>query len=165
MKTETIKVTLTAIIPNGKYGVSFETDSKFKRGIDPSEETNIVNVSNSRALQVLVNTNKQLKRLLLLNSPNDAEMQAIIKFALLGAECEFEVMTLTKGDTTPIDLIKKDDNDKEVLKLNAGEKMPDNHTAILFQLKSITSKIDFDEEDAAEIRQIIAERKKAEMAD
>lgn len=165
MKTEQIKVTLTAIIPNGRYGVSFETDAKFKRGIDPTEETNIVNVSNSRALQVLSTTNKQLKRLLLLNSPNDAEMQAIIKFALLGAECEFEVMTLEKGDTTPIDLIKKDDNDKEVFKLNQGEKMPDKHTAILFQLKAITSKIDFDEEDAAEIRQIIAERKKAEMAD
>lgn len=162
MKTKEIKLTITGIIPNGKFGVSFETDTMFKRGYNPKEETNIVNVSNVRGLQVLSAINKPLKQLLLLHSPNDMEMQAIIKYCLLNSEATFEVMELEEKDICPIK-ISHNEGTKEIVDIEEGGIIPKGAKAYLFRLKS--ANVDFDEEDLAEMKAIILERKKAEMAD
>lgn len=162
MKTSEIKLTITGIIPNGKFGVSFETDATFKRGYNPKETTNIVNVSNVRGMQVLSAINKPLKRLLLLNSPNDSEMQAIIKYCLLGSEATFEILELEEKDVCPIKITHMEGT-KEITDIEENGIIPKGVKAYLFKLKS--AKVDFDDDDMKEMKSIIQERKALEMAD
>lgn len=159
MKETTLKTTLVGIIPNGKFGITFECDTTFKRGLNPSEDTNLVSISNKRAFDVLLmKAPKAFKKLLKLPL-NDMELQGELKYCLIGKEVTFSVSELKEGDIALCDL------EKDGIKFKQGEKLSEGNTAYCFRLMSVNDAIDYDDDDYKDIAERVAERQKLEMQD